>query len=58
MTVPDTYRIIKGVDALSEEEYKKSSVLGWCTELVSSWSLKLRSWLMDTSATSYVLDRR
>jgi hypothetical protein len=36
MTVPDTYRIIKGVDALSEEEYKKSSVLGWCTELVSS----------------------
>jgi farnesyl diphosphate synthase len=36
MTVPDTYRILKGVESLTEEEYKLSSVLGWCTELVSS----------------------
>lgn len=34
MTVPDTYRILLGKDKLSEEEYKKSSILGWCTELV------------------------
>lgn len=34
MTVPDTYRILLGKDKLSEEEYKKSAILGWCTELV------------------------
>jgi len=36
MTVPDTYRILKGVDELTQEEYNRSSILGWCTELVSS----------------------
>lgn len=35
MTVPDTYRVLLGKDKLSEEEYKQSSILGWCTELVS-----------------------
>jgi len=35
MTVPDTYRILKGTDALTQEEYNQSSILGWCTELVS-----------------------
>jgi farnesyl diphosphate synthase len=35
MTVPDTYRLLKGVESLSEEDYKLASVLGWCTELVS-----------------------
>jgi hypothetical protein len=37
LTVPDTYRIMKGVESLSDEEYKLSSVLGWCTGLVRSY---------------------
>lgn len=32
--MPDTYRILIGKDKLSEEEYKQSAILGWCTELV------------------------
>ncbi|KAF8537064.1 putative farnesyl-diphosphate synthetase [Trichophaea hybrida] len=50
MTVPDTYRILKGVDALSEEEYKKSSVLGWCTELLQAEFL-IADDIMDASIT-------
>lgn len=34
MTVPDTFRILQGVEALSDRDYKMSSILGWCTELV------------------------
>ena len=36
MTVPDTYRILKGVEEPSDEDYKKTAIMGWCTELVSS----------------------
>lgn len=39
MTVPDTYCILLGKGKLSEEEYKLSSILGWCTELVSFTNL-------------------
>lgn len=45
MTVPDTYRILIGKDKLSEEEYKQSSILGWCTELVGFTSFPLESTL-------------
>ena len=34
MSVVDTVEILKG-SALSEEEYKKAAILGWCIELVS-----------------------
>ncbi|KAA8910449.1 putative farnesyl-diphosphate synthetase [Sphaerosporella brunnea] len=50
MTVPDTYRILKGVDALTEEEYKLSSILGWCTELLQAKFLVADD-IMDSSIT-------
>jgi hypothetical protein len=33
---PVTYRILMGVESLGENNYKLASLLGWCTELVSS----------------------
>lgn len=36
MTVPDTYRILKGVEELSDEDYKMTAIMGWTTELVRS----------------------
>jgi farnesyl diphosphate synthase len=38
MAVPDTYRTLKGFLFFSKEDYKLTSVLGWCTELVRSCS--------------------
>jgi len=50
MTVPDTYRVLKCKDALSEEEYKLSSALGWCTELLQAMFL-VSDDIMDSSIT-------
>jgi hypothetical protein len=55
MTVPDTYRILKGFESLSEKDYKLASVLGWCTELVgSSFNLHLALCLTVSVASSHV----
>lgn len=37
LSVIDTYRLLKGksLDELSETEYKRAAILGWCVELVS-----------------------
>jgi len=50
MTVPDTYRILIGKDKLSEEDYKQSAILGWCTELLQAMFLVADD-IMDSSKT-------
>jgi farnesyl diphosphate synthase len=37
MSVVDTVEILKG-SALTEDEYLKAAILGWCVELVSAHS--------------------
>ena len=34
MTVVDTYKVLTGGKELTEDEYNRSAMLGWCTELV------------------------
>lgn len=36
LSVIDTYRILKGksLEELSDDEYKRAAILGWCVELV------------------------
>lgn len=36
LSVIDTYRLLKGktLEQLSEQEYKRAAILGWCVELV------------------------
>ncbi|KAL7274787.1 Farnesyl pyrophosphate synthetase [Rhizina undulata] len=50
MTVPDTYCILSGVEKLSEEEYKRAAILGWCTELLQAMFL-VSDDIMDSSKT-------
>jgi len=50
MTVPDTVRVLFGKDALSEEEFKLSAILGWCTELLQAMFL-VSDDIMDGSKT-------
>ncbi|KAI5812541.1 putative farnesyl-diphosphate synthetase [Pyronema omphalodes] len=57
MTVPDSLRILKCKSAeeikdanLTEEEYKLSSILGWCTELLQAMFLVADD-IMDASIT-------
>lgn len=42
MSVVDTYSILKG-GKISEEEYERAAILGWCVELVSDKCYKERS---------------
>src|SRR5438128_1947372 len=39
MSVIDTYRIIQGKETLSETEYLRAAILGWCTELLQAFFL-------------------
>jgi hypothetical protein len=41
LSVIDTYSILTGKTELSDEEYKRVAVLGWCIELVSAYSTAL-----------------
>ncbi|TGZ79479.1 putative farnesyl-diphosphate synthetase [Ascodesmis nigricans] len=50
MTVPDAYKVLKGLDKLSEEEYTRTAVLGWCIELLQSMFLVADD-MMDSSIT-------
>jgi farnesyl diphosphate synthase len=34
LSVVDTFALLSGKDELSEQEYFKAAVLGWCIELV------------------------
>jgi len=36
MSVIDTYAVLVGKQELSETEYLRAAILGWCTELVSA----------------------
>jgi hypothetical protein len=35
MMVPDAVRLLKDVDVLPEDTYRRAALLGWCTVLVS-----------------------
>ncbi|KAI5780917.1 putative farnesyl-diphosphate synthetase [Geopyxis carbonaria] len=50
MTVPDTYRIVTGQKELSEEDYNKTALLGWCIELLQTMFL-VSDDIMDSSIT-------
>lgn len=39
MSVVDTYQILKN-DTLSDEEYERAAILGWCIELVCIYKYK------------------
>jgi hypothetical protein len=51
MSVVDTLTILKGSD-LSEAEYFRAAVLGWCIELVRSRGLSPRIMLTPGSPSS------
>ena len=36
MTVIDTYKVLLSKEKLSEDEYNRAAILGWCTELVGT----------------------
>jgi len=50
MTVVDTYKVLLGKSELTEDEYNKSAILGWCTELLQAFFLVLDD-IMDASKT-------
>lgn len=53
LSVIDTYAILKGyksIDDLSDEEYKKVALLGWCIELLQAYFLVADD-MMDQSIT-------
>jgi len=50
MTVVDTYKVLLGKEKLSEDEYNRASILGWCTELLQAFFLILDD-IMDSSKT-------
>lgn len=43
LSVVDTFALLSGKDELSEDEYFKAAVLGWCIELVRCSSLYWRA---------------
>ncbi|KAK9462931.1 isoprenoid synthase domain-containing protein [Lipomyces oligophaga] len=50
LSVLDTYRILSGKEELSDEEYSKAAVLGWCIELLQAYFLVADD-IMDASKT-------
>jgi farnesyl diphosphate synthase len=40
ISVVDTYRILTNKTELTEEEYKRAAILGWCVELVCRESIE------------------
>lgn len=52
LSVIDTYRLLKGksLDELSEGEYKRAALLGWCVELLQAYFLVADD-IMDDSIT-------
>ncbi|KAF5103557.1 hypothetical protein D0Z03_000167 [Geotrichum reessii] len=52
LSVIDTYRLLKNksLEELSEEEYKKAALLGWCVELLQAYFLVADD-IMDSSIT-------
>ncbi|KAF8425482.1 ERG20 farnesyl diphosphate synthase [Tirmania nivea] len=50
MTVVDTYKVLLGKDKLTEDEYNRSAILGWCTELLQAFFL-VSDDIMDSSKT-------
>lgn len=50
MTVVDTYKVLLGNDKLTEDEYNRSAILGWCTELLQAFFL-VSDDIMDSSKT-------
>ncbi|KAH3662391.1 hypothetical protein OGAPHI_005643 [Ogataea philodendri] len=53
LSVVDTYALLKGyksLDDFSEEEYKKTAILGWCIELLQAYFLVADD-MMDKSIT-------
>lgn len=52
LSVIDTYRLLKGksLEELSDEEYKKAALLGWCVELLQAYFLVADD-IMDGSIT-------
>lgn len=50
MSVVDTYKVLKGDSELSEEEYNRAAILGWCTELLQAFFLVADD-IMDASKT-------
>ncbi|KAK6352519.1 Farnesyl pyrophosphate synthetase [Orbilia blumenaviensis] len=50
MSVVDTYSVLTNKDKLSDEEYLRSAILGWCTELLQAFFLVADD-IMDSSKT-------
>ncbi|EWC43790.1 farnesyl pyrophosphate synthase [Drechslerella stenobrocha 248] len=50
MSVVDTYSILTGQDKLSDTEYLRTAILGWCTELLQAFFLVADD-IMDSSKT-------
>ncbi|KAI5799288.1 ERG20 farnesyl diphosphate synthase [Peziza echinospora] len=50
MTVVDTYKVLKGGEELTENEYNRAAILGWCTELLQAFFL-VSDDIMDSSKT-------
>ncbi|ORY74831.1 hypothetical protein BCR37DRAFT_384252 [Protomyces lactucae-debilis] len=50
LSVIDTLRVLKGVDELDEETYRKASILGWSVELLQAFFLVADD-MMDDSKT-------
>ncbi|KAF8460610.1 putative farnesyl-diphosphate synthetase [Kalaharituber pfeilii] len=50
MTVVDTYKVLQEKDKLTEDEYNRAAILGWCTELLQAFFLVLDD-IMDSSKT-------
>ncbi|KAK6523788.1 Farnesyl pyrophosphate synthetase [Arthrobotrys megalospora] len=50
MSVVDTYSILTNKEKLSDEEYLRSAILGWCTELLQAFFLVADD-IMDSSKT-------
>lgn len=50
MSVVDTYKVLSGKEELTEDEYNRASILGWCTELLQAFFL-VSDDIMDASKT-------
>ncbi|KAK6498740.1 Farnesyl pyrophosphate synthetase [Arthrobotrys musiformis] len=50
MSVVDTYSTLTNQDKLSDEDYLRSAILGWCTELLQAFFL-VSDDIMDSSKT-------
>ncbi|ANB14890.1 bifunctional (2E,6E)-farnesyl diphosphate synthase/dimethylallyltranstransferase [Sugiyamaella lignohabitans] len=50
LSVIDTYKLLSGKKELSDAEYKRAAVLGWCVELLQAFFLVADD-IMDASKT-------